>query len=185
MWRFGKRTVEKPLDSEERENSTKTRQTDRRWLRLTGFATTLHFLPYWSSRSIIPFFLSFLPPSLHLSVHPPPLLPSLVSYSLATSFPDQLCFANSSAIHYARPAGVTLNTHRDPKQVPHTQNTHTQTHSIGSGSSRGITLNCRGKICRECGQKGCSGEREKAQCCCQKSTAGGTTWKDGKKNKNI
>lgn len=101
-------------------------------------------------------FLSFLPPSLHLSVHPPPLLPSLVSYSLATSFPDQLCFANSSAIHYARPAGVTLNTHRDPKQVPHTQNTHTQTHSIGSGSSRGITLNCRGKICRECGQKGCS-----------------------------
>lgn len=36
-WRFGKRKVEKPLDSYERENSTESRQTDRRWLRLTGF----------------------------------------------------------------------------------------------------------------------------------------------------
>lgn len=40
-WRFGKRTVEKSLDSYERENRAESRQTDRRWLRLTGYAATL------------------------------------------------------------------------------------------------------------------------------------------------
>jgi len=63
-WRFGKRTVEKPLDSYERENSAESRQTNRRWLRLTGFATTLPFLPLWSSCSLIP----LSPPSIHLSI---------------------------------------------------------------------------------------------------------------------
>lgn len=61
-WRFGRRTVEKPLDSYERENSTESRQTDRRWLRLTGFATALPFLPRRSSCSLIPPF----PPSILL-----------------------------------------------------------------------------------------------------------------------
>lgn len=114
-WRFGKRTVEKPLDSYERENSTESRQTDRRWLRLTGFATTLPFLPHRSSCSLIPLFPPFI------------LLLSFRHWCVILwlpPYPDQLCFSNSPAIHYARPAGMTLNTHRDPKQVPHTR-THT------------------------------------------------------------
>lgn len=46
--------MEKPLDSYERQNSAESRHTDRRWLRLTGFATSLPFLPYWSSCSLVP-----------------------------------------------------------------------------------------------------------------------------------
>lgn len=110
---------------------------------------------------------SFLP-SLHPSVHPPPRLPSLVSYSLATSSLSlsKLCFSNSPAIHYARPAGMTLNTHRDPKQVPHT---HMHTHSSG-----GITHYWRGKIRRDCKTEGLEVRGES----CLRSTAGRTTRKE-------
>lgn len=121
-WRFGKRTVEKPLDSYERENSAESRQTDRRWLRLTGFATTLPFLPRWSSCSLIPLF----PPSFHPSIPPSSSSSPSVTGALFSGYLllNQLCFSNSPAIHYARP-----NTH-DPKNAPRSQtgapHTHTQ-----------------------------------------------------------
>lgn len=81
-WRFGKRTVEKPLDSYERQNSTESRHTDRRWLRLTGFASSLPFLPYWSFCSLVVLYF-------------PPLLRSLVLYSLATSFSNTCASATA------------------------------------------------------------------------------------------
>lgn len=129
MWRFGKRTVEKPLDSEERENSTKTRQTDRRWLRLTGFATTLPFLPYWSSRSIIPFFLSFFPPSLPPSIRPSSSSPSVTGELFSghllprpVVLRQQLCYS------------LRTTCRRDPEHTPrsqtgapHTKYTHADT----------------------------------------------------------
>lgn len=52
--------MEKSLNSCERENSAESRQTERRWLRLTGSAATRPFLPYWSLLHPI---LHSLPPS--------------------------------------------------------------------------------------------------------------------------
>lgn len=114
-WRFGKRTVEKPLDSYERENSAESRQTDRRWLRLTGFATTLPFLPRWSSCSLIPLF----PPSILLSFHHwcailwlPPSQPVVLQ--------QQPCYSLHMTCRHD-----PKHTHQDPKQVPHHTHTHT------------------------------------------------------------
>lgn len=91
-WRFGKRTVEKPLDSCERENSAESRQTDRRWLRLTGFETALAFLPRWSSCSLIPLF----PPSLPRSLHPL-LSPSITGAPFSGCLPFPTSCAQATA----------------------------------------------------------------------------------------
>lgn len=117
-WRFGKRTVEKPLDSCERENSAESRQTDRRWLRLTGFETALAFLPRWSSCSLIPLF----PPSLH-----PLLSPSITGALFSGCLPFPTSCARATA-----PLFITHDLQARPQtHIPN----RCPTHMHGSGGT--------------------------------------------------
>lgn len=128
-WRFGKRTVEKPLDSYESENSTESRQTDRRWLRLTGSATSLPFLSHWSSCSI-PLF----PPSNYLSI----VLFSFRHWCAILWLP----LSQSPVLQQQPCYSLHMTCRHDPKHTPKSQtgapHNHTAAEAMGSCMTEGV-----------------------------------------------